>query len=156
MLTPIQDEKVKEDNCSTCVRVSTRSDTTNTQESKLWSNLTHPQNAYIGVYPTRSNVRIHGREHTFEYLHGSKFSGSAHCITCGVLVFSNIYGPPLSIFDKLPPGRKEAALAVYHKNMAIQPLNVRAMKGLDIGSLQIDKTDEGTEGYVLDAQDWIT
>jgi hypothetical protein len=72
-----------------------------------------------------------------------------HCKTCGVTVFSNVYGPPLSVFDRLPPERKERALQVYHKNMALQPLNVRTLNGVDVGALQIERTDEGTEGYVL-------
>ncbi|KAK3313321.1 hypothetical protein B0H66DRAFT_628999 [Apodospora peruviana] len=126
LLVPITDLEVKEDNCSSCVR-----------------------NAYIGVYPTKDQVKIHGREHTFEYLYGRKFNGTAHCKTCGVAVFSNVYGPPLSVFDSLPAERKERVMAVYRKNMALQPLNVRAIDGLDIELLQIKRTDEGTEGYVL-------
>lgn len=95
-------------------------------------------------------MRIHGREHGFEYLSGRKFAGSVACRTCGVSIFSNIYGPPISVFDKLPPERKEIVLAIYHKNMEMVPLNVRAMEGVDLDSLQIDRTDEGTEGYELD------
>lgn len=77
------------------------------------------------------------------------FSGMPYCKTCGVTVFRNIYGPPLSVFDSVPAERKERAMEIYRKNMALQPLNVRTFDGLDIGSLQIKRTDEGTEGYVL-------
>ena len=107
------------------------------------------QNAYIGVYPTKDQVRIHGRENAFEYLYGRKFNGAVHCKTCGVMVFKNVYGPPISVFDSLPPERKEAVLAIYWKNMAMQPLNVRALDDIDLVSLEIKRTDEGTEGYVL-------
>ena len=65
-------------------------------------------------------------------------------------MFTNIYGPPISIFDRLPPERKEVALQTYHKNMQLQPLNVRAMEGVELFSLVIARTDEGTDGYVLD------
>ena len=112
--------------------------------------LTAPaQNAYIGIYPTKSQVRIHGSDNTFEYLYGTKFNGAAHCKTCGVLVFNNVYGPPISVFDRLPLERKEQVLAVYWKNLAMRPLNVRALDYVDIGSLEVQRTDEGTEGYEL-------
>jgi hypothetical protein len=65
-------------------------------------------------------------------------------------VFTDIYGPPISVFDKLPPERKEAALRVYHKNMQLQPLNVRAMEGVDLSTLDIKRTDDGTKGYELE------
>jgi hypothetical protein len=93
---------------------------------------------------------IYGREFGFEYLPGRKYSGQVYCKTCGVHVFSNIYGPATSIFDKLPPERKEVALKLYHKNMQLQPLNVRAMEGVDLNTLDINRFDVGTGGYELD------
>lgn len=104
----------------------------------------------MGCYPTKDQVRLHGQRKGFEYLTGKKYGGGVSCKTCGVHVYSNIYGPPISIFDKLPPERKEYALGVYHKNMALQPLNVRAMEDVDLASLNINRTDEGTKGYELD------
>jgi hypothetical protein len=65
-------------------------------------------------------------------------------------VFSNVHGPPISVFDGLPPERKEKALKVYHQNMRLQPLNARAMEGVDLSSLEIKRTDCGTDGYELD------
>jgi hypothetical protein len=65
-------------------------------------------------------------------------------------VFSNIYGPDPSIFDKLPPERREKALEMYHKNMALQPLNVRTIEGLDLRSIKVERDNCGTEGYALD------
>ncbi|KAK0387227.1 hypothetical protein NLU13_5540 [Sarocladium strictum] len=128
LLIPLPGLEVKEDNCSFCVRT-----------------------AFIGVYPNRDQVRISGRESTFEYLHGRGYNGTAHCETCGVNVFSNIYGPDPGIFDKLPPERREMALKMYHKNMALQPLNVRTFEGLDLGTLKVERDDCGTEGYKLDS-----
>jgi hypothetical protein len=104
---------------------------------------------YIGVYPTKDQVRIYGRDHGFEYLVEPKFGGRVHCRACGVHVFSNIYGPPISVFDKLPPERKENALRLYNKNMQLQPLNVRAMEGVDLSSLEVLREDSGTAGYKL-------
>ncbi|KAM3514722.1 hypothetical protein MY11210_001693, partial [Beauveria gryllotalpidicola] len=81
LLFPLSEQEMKEDNCSSCVRVR--------------------------VYPTRDQARILGREHTFEYIHGR----------------SNIYGPDPSVFDKLAPERRVVVLEIYHKNMALQPVN---------------------------------
>jgi hypothetical protein len=67
-----------------------------------------------------------------------------------VHVFSNVYGPPLSVFDKVPPERREQVMAVYRKNMDMQPVNVRALDGVDLRGLEIQRSDEGTEGYELD------
>ncbi|KAK2590582.1 hypothetical protein QQS21_011728 [Conoideocrella luteorostrata] len=127
LLTPITEQDVKQDNCSSCIR-----------------------KAYIGVYPSKDQVRIHGGDHTTEYQFGKKFGGDHHCKTCGVFVFATVYGPPLSVFDKVPPERKEHVLSVYYKNIQMKPLNVRCMEGVDIPSLTIDKNDYGDEDYVLD------
>lgn len=103
----------------------------------------------MGVYPNKSQVRIYGREYTFEYVYGRRFIGTAHCKTCGVAVFMDVYGPPLSAFDGLPPERRERVMAAYHANRALQPLNVRALD-VDLATLPVQRADEGTEGYVLD------
>lgn len=95
-------------------------------------------------------MRIHGREHAVEYLHGRKYGSVSHCGTCGVSVFGTVYGPPLSVFDKVPPERLEHVMSVYHKNMNMSPLNVRAIEGLQLGSIQVNRSDEGTAGYELD------
>ncbi|KAM3451319.1 hypothetical protein NHJ6243_009617 [Beauveria neobassiana] len=127
LLFPLSEQEMKEDNCSSCVRT-----------------------AYIGVYPTRDQVRILGRKDTFEYIHGKRYSGVSHCKDCGVYVFKNIYGPDPSVFDKLAPERRAVVLEIYHKNMALQPVNVRTIEGLDLKSIKVERSDSGTDGYVLD------
>ncbi|KAI7779142.1 hypothetical protein LA080_001304 [Diaporthe eres] len=139
LLVPIHDQEIKEDNCSGCVR-----------------------DAYIGVYPTRDQVRIHGRERGWEYgglkaeLGALKMGSVVHCKTCGVQVFTNLYGPPTTVFDKLSPERKAYALEVYHKNTSLQPLNVRAVEGFQLLSetININRSDEGTEGYAELLEPW--
>jgi hypothetical protein len=54
------------------------------------------------------------------------------------------------MFDTLPPERKETALKLYHRNMQLQPLNVRAMEGVNLSILEINRSDLGTVGYELD------
>lgn len=67
-------------------------------------------------------------------------------------MYSNVYGPPLSVFDDLPPERKEVVMAAYWKNMALQPINVRALDGIDVKDFRdrIVRSDEGTEGYIVE------
>lgn len=64
-------------------------------------------------------------------------------------MYNNVYGPPASVFDRLPPERKEVVLAAYWKNLDLRPLNVRALDDVDIWALKIQREDEGTEGYEL-------
>jgi hypothetical protein len=83
--------------------------------------------------------------------------GSAvHCKTSRVQVFTNLYGPPITVFDKLPPERKAHALEVYHKNMSLQPLNLRAFEGFQLLSetTNINRSDQGTEGYAELLEPW--
>lgn len=108
------------------------------------------QTAYVGVYPTKDEAIVHGRDETFEYRYGPRYVGVNFCRTCGVHVYSTVYGPPITVYDKLPPPTREAALAVYHKSINLQPLNLRAAEELDLASINISRSDEGTEGYQLD------
>ncbi|KAK8052483.1 glutathione-dependent formaldehyde-activating enzyme [Apiospora rasikravindrae] len=125
---PLHDQEAKEDNCSRCVRTG-----------------------YIGVYPTKGEVSIPASSSENSFAYGGRYGGgSSHCKTCGVFVFDEVVGPPISVFDNVSPERREHLLGVYHKNMSLQPLNVRCVEGVDLGSLDIQRLDEGTEGYTLD------
>lgn len=79
-----------------------------------------------------------------------------HCKRCGVHVFTDIWGPPITIFDKLPPERKAHALEVYHKNISLLPLNLRAIEVFQLlsESLTMKRSDEGTEGYAELLEPW--
>lgn len=65
-------------------------------------------------------------------------------------MFSNIYGPPISFFDKLPPERVPIVMDNYVTNMNMQPISVRVFDDVDISTLKIEYDDCGTEGYKLD------
>ncbi|KAI1174672.1 Mss4-like protein [Nemania sp. FL0916] len=126
LLAPVHSQEIKEDNCSSCVRIG-----------------------YIGAYPTKDQVIIHGEDNAFEYHYGRKYTGVTFCKTCGVHVFSIVHGPPLSMLDRIPYDRREHFMTVYQKSMNLQPLNVRSIEGIDLESLDVKRTDEGTEGYEL-------
>lgn len=102
-----------------------------------------PKNAIIGIYPDKSQVTITGRESTTEYQFGQKFNGSPFCKTCGVHVFGNLYGPPKELVETWPEARQQ----IVKKKLAIQPVNIRALHGVEWESLKITRVDEGTEGY---------
>lgn len=43
-------------------------------------------------------------------------------------------------------------MVIMRRNMDIQSLNVRTFDNIEFASLQVQKSDEGTEGYTL--SDW--
>jgi hypothetical protein len=88
---------------------------------------------------------ITGKENTTEYQFGRKFNGSPFCKTCGVHAFQNLYGPPKEVIDSLPEEKK----AFVRKKLAIRPLNIRVLDGLDLATVHINRSNEGTEGYSL-------
>ena len=91
-------------------------------------------------------MSLEGSENTTDYVYGRKFSGSPFCSTCGIHVQSNLYGPPKHIVDTWP----EARQAMVKEKLDLLPLNLRTFHGIDLGSLPVNRSDEGTEGYVLD------
>lgn len=90
-------------------------------------------------------------QHSSQQL-GKQFygGGSHHCKTCGVFVFAEVAGPPISVFDCLAPEKREHMLGVYYRNMSLQPLNVRCVEWFHVGSLDIQRSDESTKGYTLE------
>jgi hypothetical protein len=62
-------------------------------------------------------------------------------------VFLNLYGPPKEVVAGWPQARQD----MVAKMLDIQPVNVRALEGVDLEELEIVRSDEGTEGYALAA-----
>ncbi len=98
------------------------------------------------MYPRVAQVALEGRDKTKDYVYGRKFSGSPFCTTCGVHVFSNIYGPPAHVVESWP----EARQAMVREKLDLLPLSIRSFHDLDLSTLPILCSDEGTDGYVLD------
>ncbi|CAK7241660.1 MAG: hypothetical protein STHCBS139747_003127 [Sporothrix thermara] len=122
---PLADVPLKEDNCSICTR-----------------------NAWLGAYPRRAEVLVHGAEHTRDYRFGRRFMGHPFCTTCGAHIFMNVYGPPAEVVARLPEARR----AMVAQNLDMQPINVRMLDGIGqyLGQLAVERTDEGTGGYEQD------
>lgn len=61
-------------------------------------------------------------------------------------VFGDLYGPPAAVVATWP----EARQAMVARKLNIKPLNVRALEGVEWDHIKIERSDEGTEGYVID------
>ena len=72
--------------------------------------------------------------------------GHPFCTTCGVHVYMNVYGPPKSVIDRLPEERRE----MIRKNLDLKPVNIRVLEGIELEHLNIERSEEGTDGYEQD------
>lgn len=57
-----------------------------------------------------------------------------------------LHGPPQSVVDNLPLEKQE----IVKQKLAIVPIRVAVLDGVEWADLKIERTDEGTEGYVVD------
>ncbi|PWY94650.1 hypothetical protein BO94DRAFT_582038 [Aspergillus sclerotioniger CBS 115572] len=120
---PLPEIEVKEDNCSICQR-----------------------NANTCMYPNQTQVTLQGEENLVEYRFGRRFTGHRFCGVCGVPVGMKLHGPPQSVVDRLPAAKQE----MVRQNLAIMPLRVGILDGVEWSDLKVERSDEGTEGYVVD------
>lgn len=56
-----------------------------------------------------------------------------------------IHGPPKAVFDRLPEARRNA----LRGNFEILPVRVRLLDRVEWEELKVERSDEGTEGYVV-------
>lgn len=80
-----------------------------------------------------------------EYCFGRGFTGHQFCKICGVQVGMKLHGPPQSVVDSLPPEKQE----IVKEKLAIVPIRVAVLDGVEWADLKVERTDEGTEGYVV-------
>lgn len=152
--------EVKEDNCSSCVRV--RSIFVGTQPLTVTNHClpsAQLQDAYVGIYPTKEYVRIPEQAYneTFEYRYNSKGNGIRHCSSCGVMVFMTIDGPPgleemLGRLKEQNPERYEQVKKMVETNLSLQPLNLRTLEMVNWEEMyvrRVVRSDVGTAGYVI-------
>lgn len=120
--------------------------------------LTQPQDAFIGMYPTSDYVIFSDEAYTetFEYLYNQRAHGLCHCVTCGVMVFMIVYGPPdlaerLKNLEERDPERYKVVKKIIEAKLNLQPVNLRTLERVDWYEIRqrIERTDTGTEGYVL-------
>ncbi|KAJ5671216.1 hypothetical protein N7507_000343 [Penicillium longicatenatum] len=121
-LKPLSEVEIKEDNCSICQR-----------------------NANICMYPHRDSVSIHGSENTSEYLFQRKFNGHCFCQVCGVQLYMILHGPPKAVVDNLPAEKQE----MVQEMLAIVPIRLAVLDGVEWSECHIKRSDEGTAGYAV-------
>lgn len=68
---------------------------------------------------------------------------------CGVQVCQIPHGPPQHEVDAMPEGLK----AVISEKLNLKPLNVRVFDDINMETLNIKRSNEGTEGYEMNVLD---
>ncbi|PYI16695.1 hypothetical protein BO99DRAFT_404942 [Aspergillus violaceofuscus CBS 115571] len=122
---PLRDVQVKEDNCSICQR-----------------------NANTCIYPAKCAVATQDPSSQLrEYRFGRKFTGHRFCGVCGVQLYMHLYGPPAAVVARLLPEKQE----LVRRNLEIVPVRVQVLDGVEWEEIHVERSDEGTEGYVLGA-----
>jgi hypothetical protein len=66
------------------------------------------------------------------------------CKVCGVQVYMHVYGP------KFKEEWSEETRKMVRGKCEIVPVRVAALEGVKWDELKVERSDEGTEGYVLD------
>lgn len=91
---------------------------------------------------------LFGTENTTTYAFGRQFNQTPFCKICGVAIYGVAVGPPTAVVKKLSEEKQK----FVEQQRRIQPLYVRAMNGVELDKIKVQRNDEGTEGYtVLDA-----
>jgi hypothetical protein len=57
-----------------------------------------------------------------------------------------MHGPPKALVDRLPVEKQE----IVRKNLSIFPVRIAILDSVDFSRIKIQRSDEGTEGYVVD------
>ncbi|KAE9375343.1 hypothetical protein N431DRAFT_436829 [Stipitochalara longipes BDJ] len=117
---PMPEVEVREDNCSICRR-----------------------NGNASIYPTQSFVRIAGTENTTMYRFNKGWVGHPFCKICGVQVHMKVFGP------EVKDSWSEEMSRMVKEKCQIVPVRVAVLEGLEWSELKVERSDEGTEGYVL-------
>lgn len=171
---PLSQVEIKEDNCSICVRVrelhlhrlfSLSSFRPLLRSSRLTYLFTHTKKrAATTIYPDQDQVLFHlsgqvlgagsineansATTDTTTYAFGRKFNQFPFCKTCGVACFGIPVGPPPEVVSRLPPEKQ----MFVEKLRRIRPLYLRAMNDVEWDEIDVVRSDEGAEGYVVGAE----
>ena len=140
---PLPETEVREDNCSICRRV--RLPPPFYSINPILITQIHPtQNGNASLYPTQSYVHITGAENTTMYRFAKGWVGHPFCKTCGVQVYMKVFGP------EVKESWSDEMRTMVAAKCRIVPVRVAVLEGVERGSLKVERSDEGTEGYVID------
>ncbi|KAJ5914381.1 hypothetical protein N7504_003264 [Penicillium tannophilum] len=74
-----------------------------------------------------------------------KFNGHCFCRVCGVHVYMKLHGPPKTIVDNLPAEKQK----MVQEKLAIVPVRLSVLDGVEWSDCSIKRSDEGTAGYAI-------
>jgi hypothetical protein len=91
-------------------------------------------------------VILTGSDNTTMYTFGQRFNGHPFCKNCGVQVHQHLIGPPADQLANMSEARQQMVI----QKLQIQPINSRVLHGVPWDDIKVERSDEGTEGYVLE------
>jgi hypothetical protein len=77
------------------------------------------------------------------YRFGKSYVGHPFCKTCGVQVYMHVFGP------EVKESWSEEMRKMVREKCEIVPVRVAVLEGVEWSELKVERSDEGTEGYVL-------
>ncbi|KAI0022668.1 glutathione-dependent formaldehyde-activating enzyme [Xylariomycetidae sp. FL0641] len=118
---------IKDCNCSSCAR-----------------------NGCTWIYPNKDQVVVEGEENLSVYFFAIKFGGKAFCKYCGVFVYNAIQPLPEERLEAFPAEMRDKAGGRIAEALALMPVNLRIIEGLDVNDLNVEHCD----GYSI-GRPWI-
>lgn len=70
--------------------------------------------------------------------------GHPFCKVCGVQVYMKVFGPPVK------ESWGEEMRKMVKEKCEIFPVRLAVLEGVEWGKMKVERSDEGTEGYVVD------
>lgn len=106
--------------------------------------MTRRQNAYLWIYPSKSQVVIAGASHFGYYSFGRGVWKKSFCRTCGVPIHNHIDDYTPEEIAELPEENRE--WAVDHLDWS--PTNLRVLDGVNLGELPLRRIEGSKFGKV--------
>ncbi|KAI2472676.1 Mss4-like protein [Annulohypoxylon bovei var. microspora] len=95
------------------------------------------RNAYLWIYPSKSQVTIEGTSNFRYYSFGRGIWKKPFCRTCGVSVYNHIDDYTPEQIAELPEGKRQ--WAVDHLDWS--PINLRVLDGVKLGELRLRRIE---------------
>ncbi|KAH8647801.1 glutathione-dependent formaldehyde-activating enzyme [Xylariales sp. PMI_506] len=91
----------------------------------------------VWIYPQNEYVSIDGEANLTTYFFGKRVSRKRFCKTCGIAICSNAIELPEHVVETLP----EQAKFWYKSGRTRTAVNLRALDGVDVGTLNVTRND---------------
>ncbi|KAI0882972.1 uncharacterized protein GGS22DRAFT_190949 [Annulohypoxylon maeteangense] len=101
-------------------------------------------NAYLWIYPSKSQVVIAGGSNFGYYSFGRRIWKKSFCRTCGVPIHNQIDDYTPEQIAELPEDDREWAA----DHLDWSPINLRVLDGVDLGKLPLRRIEGSKSGKV--------